>query len=110
MSQTITLKFVTHEGEVRALAVQPGQTLMQAAVDQQVDGIPGECGGAMACGTCHIYLEDVWQELTGAPSDLEQSLLEVSGNCQTNSRLGCQVLLTEEMDGMQVHLPACQLI
>lgn len=104
------LNFITYDGDRRKLIAQTGQSLMQVAVDQQVHGILGECGGAMACGSCHVYLDGRWHEISGEPDALELGLLESSSNCQRNSRLGCQVVLTEQMDGMDIHLPASQLI
>lgn len=80
-----------------------GESLMEVAKGRGVDGILGECGGGCACATCHVYIEPEWQELVGPPDVLEEMTLDgVAHIVQDNSRLGCQILLREELDGLRV--------
>ena len=80
-----------------------GESLMAVAKSAGVDGILGECGGGCACATCHVYIEPEWQDAVGPPDVLEEMTLDgVSHIVQANSRLGCQILLREELDGLRV--------
>lgn len=80
-----------------------GQSLMEVAKANDVDGILGECGGGCACATCHVYVEPEWEDVVGSPDVLEEMTLDgVAHILQDNSRLGCQILLREDMDGLKV--------
>jgi 2Fe-2S ferredoxin len=81
---------------------------MQVAVDNMVPGIIAECGGNCACATCHIYVEEAWRARLSAPSKEECAMLECALHVQENSRLGCQVLVTAQLDGLIVRLPLSQ--
>ncbi|MCL4120831.1 UNVERIFIED_CONTAM: hypothetical protein GTU68_049926 [Idotea baltica] len=77
---------------------------MQAAVANQVEGILGDCGGVAACATCHVHINPQWISKVGPASDIEQGMLELEDNVTDNSRLGCQVKLTPELDGLVVRV------
>jgi len=81
---------------------------MEAAVINNVDGIDADCGGACACATCHVYLDPTRFEQIGSAGELELEMLEVAEEVKPNSRLSCQVKITEEMDGLEVHTPESQ--
>jgi 2Fe-2S ferredoxin len=81
---------------------------MKAAVDNDVAGIVADCGGAMTCATCHVYVDEAWQSRVGPPSELETSMLECVVDPQPNSRLSCQITITEALDGLVLHLPKRQ--
>ncbi len=100
----VKVTFVQRDGSEKTVAAaQAGESLMQVATGNAVDGIIGECGGGCACATCHVYVEPEWRDVVGPPDVLEEMTLEgVAHIMQDNSRLGCQVLLTEEMDGLRV--------
>jgi len=100
--------FVAFDGTSRAVDAEPGQSVMQAAVSNRVPGIDGDCGGAMACGSCHVHLEPRWLARAGAPSDFELAMLETSSNIGAGSRLACQIVVCDELDGLVVHTPAKQ--
>jgi len=102
------IRYIEADGRDYEVDVPVGNTLMQGAVDNMVDGILGECGGACACATCHCYVDEAWAARTGEASDIEKELLEAALDPQENSRLACQVTVTEEMDGLVVRLPASQ--
>lgn len=100
--------FIEHDGTSQTVEAGSGQTLMQAATRNGVRGIVAECGGAGVCGTCHCHIDEAWLGATGTPGDDEKTMLEFSEHHQPNSRLGCQVRLSESLDGLVVHLPPSQ--
>ncbi len=81
---------------------------MEAATNNDVPGIDADCGGACACATCHIYVDEQWLETVGQPGELEAEMLEVAEGVEDNSRLACQVSVTEDMDGLVVTTPESQ--
>lgn len=102
------VKFVTSDGATTEVEVEAGANLMQAAVDNGIDGIIAECGGACSCATCHCYIDDEWVSKTGAPGDTEKDMLECVLDPQANSRLSCQIEVTDAMDGLVVNIPESQ--
>ena len=104
----VTIRFVDQDGVERGVEAASGQSLMEAAVRNGVSAIEGECGGACACATCHVYIADAWRGLTGEPSENEQMMLEFGVEVDERSRLGCQIKITAEMDGMIVLTPRSQ--
>ena len=82
---------------------------MQAAVDNGVPGIDADCGGACACGTCHVILDSKWFNSTGTANEEESGMLDLTPERSQHSRLACQISVTEEMDGMTVQLPEFQM-
>lgn len=78
---------------------------MHAAVQNGIPGIEGECGGEMSCGTCHVYISEAWLPLLRPQSEDERDLLDVDDRANANSRLGCQIRMTEELDGLTVEVP-----
>ena len=100
--------FIDYEGSQQSVDAQVGQSLMEAAVDNDVAGIDADCGGACACATCHVYIDQDWLAKVGLPEEIETEMLSVAEDVQENSRLSCQVMLTEEMDGLIVTTPESQ--
>ena len=90
------------DGQVTTLHGEEGETLMEALKNGGCDGIEAICGGACSCASCHVYLVGTWFEALGGRNEGEQQLVSESGHFQANSRLSCQVVLTPEMQGMQV--------
>lgn len=88
--------------------VKVGQNLMDGAVDHMIDGILGECGGVMSCATCHCYVDPAWADKIPEPSELEEDMLGMVIDPQDNSRLSCQIEMTEALDGIVVRLPRSQ--
>ena len=101
----ITITYVEQDGTEHAVQVSPGDTLMQAAVDNAVPGIDGDCGGNCACATCHIFIDG---ELGTGASEEEKEMLAIADDVRDNSRLGCQIEVSEAMDGLKVQLPMGQ--
>lgn len=79
---------------------------MEAAIRNDVPGIAADCGGACSCATCHVYVDPAWVDRVGPPDDMEQSMLEFAENPTTNSRLACQVKLSDALDGLVLRIPS----
>ena len=88
--------------------VAEGESLMRAAVEHDVPGIYGDCGGQCACATCHVYVDEAWREKVGAPSPMEEDMLDFGFDVRPNSRLSCQIKVTDELDGLVVSTPERQ--
>ena len=102
--------YVRADGERRTLDVPAGTSLMNGAVSHQLDGIVGECGGQMMCATCHVYVEPEFLGGLAAPGDDEDAMLDTTA-CERrpNSRLSCQLVASDALDGIVVHTPETQL-
>ena len=104
----VQITYVGHDGTEHLVDSQPGVSLMQAAIDNLVPGIDADCGGECSCATCHVMVEESWVEKVGAPGEMEESMLDLNPERQENSRLSCQVMLSEELDGLSVTMPEFQ--
>lgn len=100
--------YVEHNGRVHVVDAEVGMSVMESAVKNTVPGIDADCGGACACATCHVLVDDVWLSLLPPPSETEQSMLDFVTEAAPNSRLACQIRLTAALDGLRVRLPASQ--
>jgi 2Fe-2S ferredoxin len=103
------ITFITHDKKSHLVEVQNGLTLMQAADDNNITGIVAECGGGMACSTCHVYVEDKWLEKLNKKTDEEEGVLDMAFEPKKNSRLSCQIEVSDEIDGLVVHIPEKQV-
>jgi 2Fe-2S ferredoxin len=102
------ITFIEHNGTEHSVDVPLGQSLMQAALNHSVPGILGDCGGCCACATCHGYLDADWQDKVPAPADDERELLEVVLDPSVESRLTCQLSMSEALIGAVIRLPESQ--
>ncbi|MES2257018.1 MAG: 2Fe-2S iron-sulfur cluster-binding protein [Pseudomonadota bacterium] len=102
------ITFIAHDGFERNVDAGIGQSVMQAAVGNMVDGIVADCGGACCCATCHGYLDEAWVGRVPAAGDDESAMLECATHRAPNSRLTCQIKFTAELDGLIVRLPVSQ--
>lgn len=100
--------FITHDGTAQDVEVENGSTVMEAAIKNSVPGIEAECGGACACATCHVYVDEAWTQKVGEPEVMEEDMLDFAWEMQPNSRLSCQIKITEELDGLIVRVPEKQ--
>lgn len=101
--------YITSDGAERVVEVPVGLSAMEGAVQNLVRGIDGDCGGAAACGTCHVHVDNTWLARTGpAVPGLEQEMLSLSDVYTPSSRLACQIKMTEAMDGLVLHMPKDQ--
>lgn len=103
-----TIIYVDHAGDERRVAATLGESVMETAIKNGVPGIDADCGGACACATCHVYVDEAFMEKVGTPEDMEQSMLDFAENVQPNSRLSCQIEVSEELDGLRVKTPESQ--
>ena len=102
------ITFIQPDGSEQVVEAEAGVTLMESAKMNDVPGIEAECGGACACATCHVYVDDAWREKTGKPSQMEEDMLDFAFDVREQSRLSCQIKLTPELDGLVVRVPAKQ--
>ena len=106
----VKVTYVAADGTRTDIDAAEGSTVMHAAVANDVDGIVGECGGAMMCATCHCYVDEEWEGRVGERSNGEDDMLEGAASEVTQrSHLSCQIKLTPKLDGLVVHLPEDQI-
>jgi 2Fe-2S ferredoxin len=102
------ITFIDATGKPHTVEAEVGSTVMEGAIKNGVPGIEAECGGACACATCHVYVDEAWVERAGEPVAMEQDMLDFAFDVRTNSRLSCQIKVTEELDGLVVTIPEQQ--
>ena len=102
------LTIIAFDGTRFEIAAAEGSTVMENAVRNSVPGIEAECGGACACATCHVYVDEAWTAKAGAPSAMEEDMLDFAVDVQPNSRLSCQFKVTSDLDGLVVRVPERQ--
>jgi 2Fe-2S ferredoxin len=102
------ITFVAHDGTNFEVDAENGSTVMENAIKNAVPGIEAECGGACACATCHVYVDDAWTDKTGGPEAMEEDMLDFAYDVQPTSRLSCQIKVTDELDGLVVKVPERQ--
>jgi len=100
--------YIQADGRQFEVEVPIGNSVMEGAIDNGIDGILAECGGSCTCATCHVYVDDEWADKVGSPGEFEQDLLEMVLEPTANSRLSCQIKITDELDGLLVRLPKSQ--
>lgn len=105
-----SVTYIEHNGAEHTVDVPTGEHVMHGAVYNGIEGIVGECGGGLACATCHCYIDQAWADKVGGPaSQDERDMLEsTAAEVKPTSRLSCQVTVTPELDGLVVHLPEHQ--
>jgi 2Fe-2S ferredoxin len=102
------ITFIDSEGTARTVDGDIGSTVMETAIKNGVPEIEAECGGACACSTCHLYVDQAWWEKVGAPSPMEADMLDFAFEVKPNSRLSCQIKVADELDGLVVTTPSGQ--
>ena len=102
------ITYIDHQGSTRTVEGELGSTVMETAIKNAIPGIEAECGGACACATCHVYIEEAWREAVGEPSPMEQDMLDFGYDVRSNSRLSCQIKVVAEFDGLIVRTPERQ--
>ena len=104
----LKVTFIDFAGAAHPVEVPSGTTLMRAATDNRVPGIDGDCGGNCACATCHVYVDPQWINRVGARTAMEEEMLNLVAEPRENSRLACQITLTDALDGLVVNTPEAQ--
>lgn len=102
--------YISSDGESQTIEVQNGESVMRGAMENGIDGIVAECGGGLACATCHCYVDEAWAGQVGTPtSQDERDMLEMTAaEIKPTSRLSCQIEISDNLDGLVVHLPEAQ--
>jgi len=102
------ITYIDHQGAARSVEAEVGSTVMETAIKNGIPGIEAECGGACACATCHVYVDDAWREMVGEASPMEEDMLDFGYDVKPSSRLSCQIKVTPELDGLVVRTPERQ--
>ena len=103
------ITYVESNGATHTVEVREGLSVMEGAVENLVPGIVADCGGACACATCHVYVDESWYSRLPPVQDLEADMLDFAWEPQERSRLSCQLIITADMDGLVVHVPDEQI-
>jgi len=102
------INFIDHLGEKRTADIENGLTVMEGAVQNNIPGIDADCGGSMACATCHVYVNNEWLNKISEAEEAEQDMIDMAFEPKKNSRLSCQLTVSEELDGLIVTTPKKQ--
>ena len=102
------ITYIDSTGERRTIDVQKGLSVMEGAVQKQIPGIDADCGGGMACATCHVYVKEEWLNKLPKAEDAEQDMIDMAFEPKKNSRLSCQLIVSDELDGLVVTTPSKQ--
>ena len=102
------ITYNTYDNKTHSIDVQNGLTVMEGAVQNDIPGIDADCGGGMACATCHVYVKEKWLDKLPAKEDGEEDMLDMAYEPNKFSRLSCQLLVSDELDGLTVSIPSKQ--
>ena len=102
------ITYITHDKQNNTIDVQNGLTVMEGAVQNDIPGIDADCGGGMACATCHVYVNEEWSDKLPAKEDGEEDMLDMAYEPNKFSRLSCQIIVSDDLDGLVVNIPEKQ--
>ncbi len=102
------ITYIEHNGKKHTIDVANGLSIMEGAIQNNIPGIDADCGGAMACATCHVYVKEEWFNNLPQKEQGEEDMLDMAFEPKKNSRLSCQILVSQELDGIIVDLPKKQ--
>ena len=102
------ITYIEFDGTEHPVEVRNGLSVMEGAIRNSVPGIDADCGGACACATCHVFVDPAWTDKTGTRSAMEDSMLDFAENVESNSRLSCQIKVSDALDGLVVRMPESQ--
>ena len=102
------ITYIPHDSKTHEIDVQNGLTVMEGAVQNDIPGIDADCGGGMACATCHVYVDEDWVQKLPQKEDGEEDMLDMAYEPKKNSRLSCQIIVSDELDGLVVNIPSKQ--
>jgi 2Fe-2S ferredoxin len=102
------ITFIQPDGTSQTVEGDNGMTVMETAKKNLIAGIEAECGGACACATCHVFVDEAWLDKTGKPQQMEEDMLDFAFDVRPNSRLSCQIKVTDALDGLVVRVPEKQ--
>mgnify|MGYP001228660458 FL=1 len=101
--------FIDFQGNTKTINVENGLSVMEGAIQNDVPGIDADCGGSMACATCHVYVEEKWLNKLPKPEDGEVDMIDMAFEPKKNSRLSCQITISDELDGLVINIPEKQV-
>ena len=102
------ITYIDKDGKSRTVDAETGSTVMETAIRNNIPGIEAECGGACACATCHVYVDEAFKEIVGEPEPMEEDMLDFAFEVKPTSRLSCQIRVRDELDGLVVTVPERQ--
>ena len=102
------ITYITSDAKVHEIEVQNGLTVMEGAIQNDIPGIDADCGGGMACATCHVYVQDDWYDKLSTKEDGEEDMLDMAFEPKKNSRLSCQLTVSDDLEGLVVNIPSKQ--
>ena len=102
------ITYITSDAQTHTIEVKNGLTVMEGAVQNDIPGIDADCGGGMACATCHVYVNEEWLDKLPTKEDGEEDMLDMAFEPKSNSRLSCQITVSDELDGLVVNIPSKQ--
>jgi len=102
------ITYISHAGKKNTIEVAVGLSVMEGAIQNNVEGIDADCGGSMACATCHVYVPQDWFNKMEKPQDAEQDMIDMAYEPKKNSRLSCQIIVSDELEGLEVTTPEKQ--
>ena len=102
------ITYISHEGKKNTVEVDSGLSVMEGAIQNNVEGIDADCGGSMACATCHVYVPEKWFNKLEKSQDAEQDMIDMAYEPKKNSRLSCQIIVSPELDGIEINTPRKQ--
>jgi len=102
------ITYISHNGNKNTVEVPVGLTVMEGALQNNIEGIDADCGGSMACATCHVYVPENWFSKLEKMQDAEQDMLDMAYEPKKNSRLSCQIIISDQLDGLEVTTPIKQ--
>ena len=102
------ITYQDNQGNSKTIDVENGLTVMEGAIQNEIPGIDADCGGSMACATCHVYVEEKWLNKIPKAEEAEIDMIDMAYEPKKNSRLSCQLIITDELDGLKVTTPAQQ--
>jgi ferredoxin, 2Fe-2S len=103
------ITYIDQDGTARTVEAETGSTVMETAVQNDIPGILATCGGSCSCATCHVYVDEAWIDRLKAPELEESDMLDTAHDLKENSRLSCQIMVTDELDGLIVTTPPRQI-
>ena len=102
------ITYIEHNGKSHTIEIANGLSVMEGAVQNNIPGIDADCGGSMACATCHVYVKEEWLDKLSAKEDGEEDMLDMAFEPKNNSRLSCQLIVSDDLDGLEVNIPSKQ--
>ena len=102
------ITYKDHQGSTKTIEAENGLSVMECAIQNDIPGIDADCGGSMACATCHVYIDDKWFDKIPKAEDAEIDMIDMAFEPKKNSRLSCQIIVSDELDGLEVTTPEKQ--